>query len=115
MDAIIRNYRVRMEETRLVLTHPAGISFDLTLDEAVGLMEFIKVYQDAIAAAKHDTGPWNEQVVVDEGSGSLEKDGPLSIVAMKKSDRPPNQAQFMRSPPLSVVLPHVPGPDLTMR
>ncbi len=57
MDAIIRNYRVRMEETGLILTHPAGISFDLTLDEAVGLMEFIKVYQDAIAAAKRDTGP----------------------------------------------------------
>ena len=68
MDAIIRNYRVRMEETGLVLTHPTGISFDLTLDEAVGLMEYIKVYQSTIAAVKHHTELRNEWVVVDEKS-----------------------------------------------
>jgi hypothetical protein len=48
MDAIIGKYRVSMEETGLILTHPAGISFDLTLKEAIELMEFIRVYQDAI-------------------------------------------------------------------
>jgi hypothetical protein len=54
MDAIIGRYRVHIEETGLILTHPTRISFDLTLDEAKGLMEFIKVYQDASAAAQQD-------------------------------------------------------------
>ena len=54
MDAIIGKYRVRMEETGLILTHPTGFSFDLTLDEVVRLMEFIKVYQAAIVAAQRD-------------------------------------------------------------
>lgn len=54
MDAIIGKYRVRMEETGLILTHSTRFSFDLTLDEVVRLMEFIKVYQAAIAAAQRD-------------------------------------------------------------
>jgi hypothetical protein len=54
MDAIIGKYRAHIEETGLILTHPTRISFDLTLDEAKGLMEFIKVYQDARAAAQQD-------------------------------------------------------------
>lgn len=68
MDAIIGKYRVRMEDTGLILTHPAGFSFDLSLDVAVGLMEFIKVYQAAIVAAQRDTEPRIEGVVVDEES-----------------------------------------------
>ena len=67
MDAIIGKYRVHVEETGLVLTQPAGISFDLTLDEAVGLAEFITVYLNTIAAAAQpDTEPRMKQVVVDE-------------------------------------------------
>jgi hypothetical protein len=58
MDAIIGENRVSMEGTGLILTHSAGISFDLTLDEAVELMEFIRVYQD--------TAPGIERVVIDE-------------------------------------------------
>ena len=70
MDAIIGKYRARIEATGLVLTHPTGISFDLTLDEALGLMELIKGYQDARAAAQHDTEPRIEKVAVDEESSS---------------------------------------------
>ncbi len=54
MDAIIGKYRACLEETGLILTHPPGISFDLTLDEAKGLIELIKVSQDARAAAQQD-------------------------------------------------------------
>jgi hypothetical protein len=43
-----------MEETGLILTDPTRFGFDLTLDEVVRLMEFIKVYQAAIAAAQRD-------------------------------------------------------------
>ena len=76
MDAIIGKYRARMEGTGLVLTHATGISFDLTLDEALGLMELIKGYQDARAAAQHDTEPRIEKVVVDEeSSGNTDQTG----------------------------------------
>ena len=64
MDAIIGKYRVHMEETGLVLTHPTGMSFDLTLEETLGLMEFIKGYQPAIAAAQRDTEPGIKSVIV---------------------------------------------------
>ena len=73
MDAIIGKYRVSMEETGLILIHPAGISFDLTLDEAVELMEFIRVYQDAIATALQDTAPRIERIVIDEESNASER------------------------------------------
>jgi hypothetical protein len=66
MEAIIGKYRVRMEESYLILTHTTSISFDLTLDETVGLMEFIKVYQAAIAAAQRDTAPKMKGGVVDK-------------------------------------------------
>ncbi len=62
MEAIIGKYRVRMEEAGLILTHTTRVSFDLTFDEAIGLMEFIRVYEGAIAAARRDTEP----IVVDE-------------------------------------------------
>jgi len=70
MDAIIGRYKARMEETGLILTHPTGVSFDLTLEETVWLMEFIKGYQSAIAVAQRDTEPRIEGVVVDNESGS---------------------------------------------
>ncbi len=66
MEAIIGKYIVRMEEARLILTHTTRLSFDLTMDEAVGLMDFIKVYQPAIAAAQRDTEPRIVGIVVDE-------------------------------------------------
>lgn len=66
MDAIIGKYKARMEARCLILTHPTGMSFDLTLEEAIGLLEFIKDYQAAIAAAQRDTEPSIERVVVDD-------------------------------------------------
>ena len=74
MDVIIRKYRLHMEENVLVLTHPAGISFDLTLDEAIGLMEAIKVYKDAKSLAQRDTEPQFKRAVVDEESITTEYD-----------------------------------------
>jgi hypothetical protein len=68
MYVIIGKYGVTMDETGLVLTHPTGISFHLTPDEAEGIMRFIKIYQDAMATADHDTEPYIERIVLDEGS-----------------------------------------------
>jgi hypothetical protein len=66
MDAIIGRYRIRMEETILVITHPTGISFDLVLDEILGLVDFINVYRQSLIAIQHDTEPRLERIVIDE-------------------------------------------------
>ena len=55
MDAIIGTYKVRMETSQLILTHSAGISFMLTLEETMGLFNFIKVYQEALIFEQVDT------------------------------------------------------------
>ena len=56
MDAIIGKYRLRMEDARLILTHSAGISFDLTHDEALGLWHFINVYRQSIERERDTEG-----------------------------------------------------------
>ncbi|HKV60064.1 MAG TPA: hypothetical protein VJO32_17365 [Ktedonobacteraceae bacterium] len=57
---------MRMEETSLVLTHPSGISFDLTAEEALGLQEFVGVYRKALLAQERDTEPEIERVIIEE-------------------------------------------------
>jgi hypothetical protein len=68
MDAIIGKYRVHMEENGLVLGHVSGIKFDLTVDEAVGLMDFLNAYRQTLSALQEDherhTDPCLERVVV---------------------------------------------------
>lgn len=68
MDAIIGKYRVRLEENGLVLGHASGINFDLTIDEAVGLMDFLNVYRQTLSALQEDheryTDPCLERVVI---------------------------------------------------
>jgi len=66
MEATIGKYRARIEKTGLFLNHPTGISFDLTLSEALGLMELIKVYQSAIVDVQHDAGSGVERIGKDE-------------------------------------------------
>ena len=66
MDAIIGRYRARMEEMGLVLTHSSGISFDLTSEEALELMDFIKVYRQALMTTERETNPQLERIVIDE-------------------------------------------------
>ncbi len=75
MRAIIGKYRVSMDETMLVCTHPSGISFDLTPDEALGLMKFIKIYQDSITAAQFDVCPLVKRIDTEgkAGSGDLQE------------------------------------------
>ncbi len=68
MDAIIGRYRVRMEENGLILGHMSGINFDLTVDETVGLMEFLNAYRQTLSALQQDnereTDPCMERIVV---------------------------------------------------
>lgn len=57
MDAIVGKYKVRIDNNQLILSHSAGISFSLTLEEALGLFNFISVYQDTITHRLADTEP----------------------------------------------------------
>jgi hypothetical protein len=66
MDAIIGRYRVRMEESGLVLTHPSGISFDMTADEALELQDFLKVYRRALITSERETNPELERIIIEE-------------------------------------------------
>ena len=66
MDTLIGKYRVRLEETILVITHPAGISFDLTFDEALGLMDYIKINRQTLLTALADTEPALERINIDD-------------------------------------------------
>jgi hypothetical protein len=67
MDAIIGRYRVRMEENGLMLKHAAGINFDLTVEETLGLFDFINVYRETLLALKQadpETDPRLERVIL---------------------------------------------------
>jgi hypothetical protein len=66
MDAIIGRYKVRMEDSRLILTHPSGISFDITADEALDLQDFLKVYRQALLTSERETNPELERIVIEE-------------------------------------------------
>ena len=66
MDAIIGRYKVRMEDSRLILTHPSGISFDITADEALDLQDFLKVYRRALITPERVTNPELERIVIEE-------------------------------------------------
>lgn len=68
MDAIIGRYRVRMEETGLILRHATGLSFEFTVDETLGLLNFISVYRDTLLTLQDeqetDTEPRIERVII---------------------------------------------------
>ena len=50
MDAMIGRYRACMEPTGLILRHATGISFDLTPDETLGLLNFLHAYRQTLLA-----------------------------------------------------------------
>lgn len=84
MHALIGRHKVRMEGWGLILTHPAGISFDLTLEEAKGLAEFTKSYRAALAVAQSDKEPGIESAVVDQESGSSSNKGEATSLRSRR-------------------------------
>ncbi|HEV2654380.1 MAG: hypothetical protein M3Y39_07645 [Chloroflexota bacterium] len=70
MDAIIGRYRARMEENGLVLRHASGINFDLTVDETVGLLDFLNAYRQTLTALQidneRDTDPYLERIILEK-------------------------------------------------
>ena len=66
MDAIIGRYKVRMEDSGIILTHPSGISFEITADEALELQNFLKVYRQTLLTSERETNPELERIVIEE-------------------------------------------------
>jgi hypothetical protein len=68
MDAIIGKYRMHMEETGLILKHVSGISFDLTPEESLGLLDFLSAYRQTLEAIRGDgeTEPHLERINLDK-------------------------------------------------
>ncbi len=68
MDAIIGRYRVRMEEMGMILKHASGISFDLTPDETLSLLDFISAYRQTLLMmlqeGDKETEPQLERIVI---------------------------------------------------
>jgi hypothetical protein len=64
MTAIIGRYRIDIEEDSFIVTHQAGIKFDLTRDEAVGLLDFLISYQDILSHSDPDTDPRMKRVIL---------------------------------------------------
>ena len=66
MDAIIGRYKVRMEDSGIILTHPSGISFEITAEEALDLQNFLKVYRQTLLTTERETNPELERIVIEE-------------------------------------------------
>ncbi len=66
MDASIGRYKVRMEESGLVLQHPTGICFDLLPGEALELWKFIGFYREQLTGKQHHTDPELKAIDTDE-------------------------------------------------
>jgi hypothetical protein len=67
MDAIIGKYRMHMEESGLILKHSSGISFDLTPEESLGLLDFLSAYRQTLQVIREevDTEPHLERITLD--------------------------------------------------
>ena len=66
MDAIIGRYKVRVEDSGIVLTHPSGISFEITAEEALDLQDFLKIYRQALLTSERETNPDLNRIVIEE-------------------------------------------------
>jgi hypothetical protein len=70
MDAIIGRYKVRMEDSGIILTHPSGISFEITAEEALNLHDLLKVYRQTLLTSEQltperETNPELERIVIE--------------------------------------------------
>jgi hypothetical protein len=55
-----------MEDSGIILTHPSGISFEITAEEALDLQDFLKVYRQTLLTTERETNPELERIVIEE-------------------------------------------------
>ncbi len=70
MDAIIGRYKVSLEDIGLILKHPTGIIFDLTIEETLALRDFLNIYHQTLLDAREEmerqTDPSIKAIVLHE-------------------------------------------------
>jgi hypothetical protein len=71
MYAIIGRYKVRMEETGLIIKHGAGIAFELTPEETLGFLDFMKAYRQTLISMRSEDPETQPivRIVLDEHEG----------------------------------------------
>ena len=62
MYARIGRFKVQLRRDSLLLRHTAGIGFDLTPEEALGLLQFLQVYKQTLHAMRGTTDPETQPV-----------------------------------------------------
>ncbi len=62
MVAMAGKYLVYIEKSKLILTHPTGVSFDLVREDAKELAVLISNWQQAIAMGIYESGQEEEQI-----------------------------------------------------
>jgi hypothetical protein len=55
-----------MEDPGIILTHPSGISFEITAEEALDLQDFLKVFRQTLLTSERETNPELERIVIEE-------------------------------------------------
>jgi hypothetical protein len=63
MDAQIGKFKVQVKKSGLLLRHSMGMGFELTREEALGLLQFLQVYQQALLEQPGTTDPETQPVI----------------------------------------------------
>jgi hypothetical protein len=63
MDAQIGKFKVQVKESGLLLQHSMGMGFELTREEALGLLQFLQVYQQALLEQPGTTDPETQPII----------------------------------------------------
>ncbi len=63
MRAQIGKYKVQMKKSSLLLQHIAGIGFELTQEEALGLLQFLQVYQQTLLKQRSADDPQTQPII----------------------------------------------------
>jgi hypothetical protein len=84
MDAILGRYRVYINNTGLVLNHPAGISFDITANEALAFLKFLESHQHTLFAT---------QSIADSQESECSSSPPIAASPLVHRKLPPSSSR----------------------
>ena len=63
MDATIGRYKLGLKDAGLTIKHEAGIAFELTVEETLGLYTFLDAYNETLRALKDDDELETEKLI----------------------------------------------------
>jgi hypothetical protein len=63
MQAQIGKFKIQVTKSGLALRHSTGLGFELTREEALGLLQFLQVYQQTLLEQPGTTDPETQPVI----------------------------------------------------